>query len=115
MSYCKENINPKSCVTTFIAVNCVMDRATLDAALQKDLQTEGFTLEARPEVGGHAIQLSRQQFRDLIAVHLGDWLQQVLHALILSLYVLKAWFAISSLEQQEQMHMYLWAPKTSVY
>ena len=53
-----------------------MDRATLDAAVMQNSQTSS-TVNARPEVGGHAIQLSRQQFLDLISVHLGDWLQQV--------------------------------------
>lgn len=56
-----------------------MDRATLDAAVMQN-QESGCTVNARPEVGGHEIQLTRKQFLDLISVHLGDWLQQVGHA-----------------------------------
>ena len=59
-----------------LAVNCVMDRATLDAAVLQN-QEAGCTVNARPEVGGHEIQLNRKQFLDLISLHLGDWLQQV--------------------------------------
>lgn len=33
---------------------------------------------ARPDVGGHEIALTDQQFEDLITVHLADWLEQVL-------------------------------------
>lgn len=52
-----------------------MDRATLDASL--DHSSSRKTVEARKEVGGAKIELDEQQFRDLISVHLGDWLQQV--------------------------------------
>ena len=55
--------------TTFnIAVNCVMDRATLDASLD-DALGESHTIHARPEVGGAKLLLTEQQFKDLIAVH----------------------------------------------
>ena len=33
--------------------------------------------QARPDVGGERIPLSKQQFSDLITVHLADWLEQV--------------------------------------
>ena len=54
-------------------VNCVMDRATLDACLDQTTHP----ISARPEVGGHTINLDQQQFSDLITVHLADWLEQV--------------------------------------
>lgn len=57
-------------------MNCVMDRATLDAVLDDAQLPEACVLRARKEVGGHDIKLSRKQFIDLISVHLGDWLQQ---------------------------------------
>ena len=53
-----------------------MDRATLDAAVIQNKSS--CIINARPEVGGQAVQLDRQQFIDLISVHLGDWLQQVI-------------------------------------
>jgi len=55
-------------------VNCVMDRTTLDAAL--DAAPGERWLMARPDVGGERIALSEQQFTDLITVHLADWLEQ---------------------------------------
>ena len=54
--------------------NCVMDRTTLDAAL--DAAPGERWLMARPDVGGERIALSEQQFTDLITVHLADWLEQ---------------------------------------
>ena len=52
-----------------------MDRATLDATLAAP--SGQHSVLARPEVGGAAIALTDGQFRDLITVHLADWLQQV--------------------------------------
>lgn len=54
--------------------NCVMDRTTLDAAL--DAAPGERWLMARPDVGGERITLTEQQFTDLITVHLADWLEQ---------------------------------------
>ncbi|CAL8468548.1 g8088 [Coccomyxa elongata] len=55
--------------------NCVMDRETLDATLSAPAGKH--TIRARPDVGGHEIVLTDQQFSDLITVHLADWLEQV--------------------------------------
>ena len=56
-------------------VNCVMDRASLDATLDNEAGSHFVT--ARPEAGNHTISLTDQQLDDLVAVHLCDWLQQV--------------------------------------
>ena len=55
--------------------NCVMDRVTLDATLSAPAGKH--KIKARPDVGGHEIALTDQQFEDLITVHLADWLEQV--------------------------------------
>jgi hypothetical protein len=55
--------------------NCVMDRVTLDATLSAPAGKH--KIMARPDVGGHEIALTDQQFEDLITVHLADWLEQV--------------------------------------
>ena len=56
-------------------VNCVMDRASLDASLDREAGSHFVT--ARLEAGNHSIPLTDQQLDDLVAVHLCDWLQQV--------------------------------------
>ena len=54
-------------------VNCAMDRATLDAALEK---LDGpFRISDR--LTGEEVVLSRADFDDLCRVHLFDWLEQV--------------------------------------
>ena len=61
----------------FIAYcNCVMDRASFDAAVGEALGAgDGFVVADR--VGGPPISLSRTQLLDLAQVHLFDWLEQV--------------------------------------
>ena len=53
-------------------LNCVMDRATLDRALERP---EGpYRITERPT--GKFVELSREDFDDLCRVHLYDWLEQ---------------------------------------
>ena len=54
-------------------VNCAMDRATLDACLER---TEG-PYPIRDRLSGAEIALSGEDFDDLCRVHLYDWLEQV--------------------------------------
>ena len=60
-------------------VNCVMDRASFDAAVAQAL--EGADSRADPLIvrdrEGAAIPMSAQQLRDLAHIHLFDWLEQV--------------------------------------
>lgn len=51
------------------------DRETLDATLDAPAGTH--EIRARPEVGGERIPLTDQQFRDLITVHVADFIEQV--------------------------------------
>jgi hypothetical protein len=61
----------------FIAYcNCVMDRATLDAAVAQALEG-GDRYEIRDREGSPPIELTRAQLTDLAEVHLFDWLEQV--------------------------------------
>ena len=57
-------------------LNCVMDRAVFDAAVSSAL-AGSTTLAIRDREGGPPIPLSLDQLRDLAAVHLFDWLEQV--------------------------------------
>lgn len=53
-------------------VNCMMDRSTFDALLQSD-----GPYPIRNRESGETMELSRQDFDDLVRVHLCDWLEQV--------------------------------------
>jgi hypothetical protein len=53
-------------------VNCLMDRATFDALLESD----GPYL-IRNRQTGETMELSRQDYDDLVRLHLCDWLEQV--------------------------------------
>ncbi len=56
--------------------NCVMDRTTLDRTLSD--RSGHHSIDARPDVAGGAhIPLTDSQFKDLITVHVADWLEQV--------------------------------------
>ena len=62
--------------------NCVMDRTTLDRTLSDSHKAHSIC--ARPDVAGGAhIPLTDFQFKDLITVHLADWLEQVGHQQLL--------------------------------
>lgn len=52
--------------------NCLMDRSTFDALLESD---GPFRLRNRET--GETIELSREDFDDLVTLHLCDWLEQV--------------------------------------
>lgn len=61
----------------FVAwLNCIMDRATFDAAISAALAGER-TLAISDRQGSPPIDLSVDQLRDLATVHLFDWLEQV--------------------------------------
>jgi len=61
----------------FVAwLNCIMDRATFDAAISAALAGER-TLSISDRDGNPPIELTVDQLRDLAAVHLFDWLEQV--------------------------------------
>ena len=61
----------------FVAwLNCIMDRATFDAAISAALAGER-TLAISDRQGSPPIELSVDQLRDLATVHLFDWLEQV--------------------------------------
>ncbi len=53
-------------------VNCVMDRATFDAQLES-----AGPYRIRDRVTGETIELSRDDYDDLVRVHLCDWLEQI--------------------------------------
>lgn len=53
-------------------LNCFMERATLDRALETD--AEPYAIELRT---GEEVNLARPDFNDLCRVHLFDWLEQV--------------------------------------
>lgn len=53
-------------------VNCLMDRSTLDALLESD-----GPYRIRNRETGEMIELSREDYDDLVRVHLCDWLEQV--------------------------------------
>ena len=57
-------------------LNCVMDRATFDAAVSAALAGES-DLIIRDREGNPPIDMSRDELRDLAQVHLFDWLEQV--------------------------------------
>jgi hypothetical protein len=54
-------------------LNCAMDRATLDRALEEDAEP----YQIRDRLTGEQVVLSREDFDGLCAVHLFDWLEQV--------------------------------------
>ena len=61
----------------FVAwLNCIMDRATFDAAISAALAGER-TLAISDRQSSPPIELSVDQLRDLATVHLFDWLEQV--------------------------------------
>ncbi|MYA01913.1 MAG: hypothetical protein F4038_02360 [Chloroflexi bacterium] len=61
----------------FVAwLNCIMDRATFDAAVSAALAGERM-LAISDRDGNPPIELSVDQLRDLATVHLFDWLEQV--------------------------------------
>jgi hypothetical protein len=53
-------------------LNCAMDRATFDAALDQ----AGAPYHFRDRISGEAIELGQADFDDLCRVHLYDWLEQ---------------------------------------
>lgn len=53
-------------------VNCMMDRSTFDALLE----SEGH-YRIRNRESGEILELSREDYDDLVRVHLCDWLEQV--------------------------------------
>lgn len=55
-----------------VFANCMMDRSTFDALLESD---GPFNLRNR--VTGETIELSREDYDDLVRLHLCDWLEQV--------------------------------------
>ena len=57
-------------------LNCIMDRATFDAAVSRALDGES-TLSISDRAGNPPIPVSIDQLRDLATVHLFDWLEQV--------------------------------------
>lgn len=75
-SMCSSFLGHSAEIILFRTVNCVMDWASLDASLEP---LSYKNVQARREAGGAKIsnELIEQQFKDLIQVHLGDWLQQV--------------------------------------
>jgi hypothetical protein len=54
-------------------LNCVMDRATFDAAAEAGVET----YRVRDRITGEVYLLDRADFDDLSRVHLYDWLEQV--------------------------------------
>jgi hypothetical protein len=54
-------------------VNCAMDRATFDLALEQ----QGEPYRVLDRLSGEEVALSRADFDDLCRVHLYDWLEQV--------------------------------------
>lgn len=61
----------------FVAwLNCIMDRATFDAAVSAALAGERM-LAISDRDGNPPIELTVDQLRDLATVHLFDWLEQV--------------------------------------
>jgi hypothetical protein len=54
-------------------VNCAMDRASFDRALEQDSPP----YRIRDRITAEEVELSREDFDDLCRVHLYDWLEQV--------------------------------------
>jgi hypothetical protein len=54
-------------------LNCAMDRASFDRAVEIDEEPYRFT----DRISKEEIRLSRQDFDDLCRIHLYDWLEQV--------------------------------------
>jgi hypothetical protein len=52
--------------------NCAMDRASFDAAVERDAPPHQF----RDRLTGEQIELSARDFTDLCTIHLCDWLEQ---------------------------------------
>ena len=55
-----------------VYVNCMMDRSTFDALLESD---GPFPIRNRET--GEIMELTREDYDDLVRVHLCDWLEQV--------------------------------------
>lgn len=55
-----------------VFANCMMDRSTFDALLESD-----GPYRMRNRETGETIELSREDYDDLVRVHLCDWLEQV--------------------------------------
>jgi hypothetical protein len=53
-------------------INCLMDRSTFDALLESD-----GPYRLRNRESGETMELSREDFDDLVRLHLCDWLEQV--------------------------------------
>ena len=53
-------------------VNCLMDRSTFDALLESD-----GPYRLRNRETGETLELSREDYDDLVRLHLCDWLEQV--------------------------------------
>ena len=53
-------------------VNCLMDRSSFDALLESD-----GPYRLRNRESGETMELSREDFDDLVRLHLCDWLEQV--------------------------------------
>lgn len=70
-------------------VNCVMERASFDAAVaelrrrrclrkeDQSVEESALKVASRPEIGVDANELSEQQLEDLMKVHFADWQQNV--------------------------------------
>ncbi|MHB1559824.1 MAG: DUF6817 domain-containing protein [Isosphaeraceae bacterium] len=56
-----------------VYLNCAMDRASFDGAIERG--DEPFRITDR--LSGDEVTLSREDFDDLVRVHLFDWLEQV--------------------------------------
>ncbi len=54
-------------------LNCAMDRASFDRALDQSGESRRF----RDRITGEDVEVSRQDYDDLCRVHLFDWLEQV--------------------------------------
>jgi hypothetical protein len=54
-------------------LNCAMDRASFDRCLDQKVEPYRFT----DRITGEAVELSQDDYDDLCAVHLFDWLEQV--------------------------------------
>lgn len=63
-------------------VFCIMDLASLDATV--DDAAGQHSVLAREQHGGQRVQLTDQQYTDLITVQLADWLEQARHNSTLS-------------------------------
>lgn len=58
-------------------VFCVLDRSSMDALVAAGEGRGAQVVRARPELGGFEVELSEEEWRGLVALHLADWLEQV--------------------------------------